>query len=277
MEKLDLKVYFQNGLEFKTNDLYVTLQMGSLTGFYSIFRLNVNLFMAQPMKETLDYFHEGIQPIRSDIKIIPEIPLDDELKEQKQELKKSFEIISKEEELKRKSMATFKRSKSKHIINQYGQVVGKEPINDKQTTNIDTNSKKVKTKKKSEHTHNIFDPEDSMEENMNDLYGTKKTFEVKHVKHPVLSNKTISKKPKQFSDIIFNKKTTMKLSFSKFDVDKAQETIPDDFEIVFNFRCMEENKQWTFEWEQLEQLRNQIIEKLQNNPDLGNIMINGKP
>ena len=109
-----MKVYFQNGLEFKTNDLYVTLQMGSLTGFYSIFRLNVNLFMDQPMKETPEYFENGVRPLRSDVIVKPELPLvavkfEEDLKETKQELKKSQEKIS-EEDLKRKSMANFKRS-----------------------------------------------------------------------------------------------------------------------------------------------------------------------
>ena len=275
-----MKVYFQNGLEFKTNDLYVTLQMGSLTGFYSIFRLNVNLFMDQPMKETPEYFENGVRPLRSDVIVKPELPLvavkfEEDLKETKQELKKSQEKIS-EEDLKRKSMANFKRSKSRHIINQYGQIVGKEPMNEeekaKNNSRILEKSKKKKTN--TELAHNIFDPEDSMEQNMDDLYGTKKTFEVKHVKHPVLGSKPISQKPK--SKTTFTKKTTMKLTFSKFDVDKAQERIPEDFEIVFNFRCMEENKKWSFEWGELEELRNKIIKKLESNPELGKIMINGK-
>ena len=275
-----MKVYFQNGLEFKTNDLYVTLQMGSLTGFYSIFRLNVNLFMDQPMKETPEYFENGVRPLRSDVIVKPELPLvavkfEEDLKETKQELEKSQEKIS-EEDLKRKSMANFKRSKSRHIINQYGQIVGKEPMNEeekaKNNSRILEKSKKKKTN--TELAHNIFDPEDSMEQNMDDLYGTKKTFEVKHVKHPVLGSKPISQKPK--SKTTFTKKTTMKLTFSKFDVDKAQERIPEDFEIVFNFRCMEENKKWSFEWGELEELRNKIIKKLESNPELGKIMINGK-
>lgn len=265
--------------------MYVSLQMGSLTGFYSIFRLNVNLFLDQPMDETIEYFRNDPRPVRSDIKKKPKLPEILDIKEKKEE-KIEEEKIEQEpdnEDLKRKSIANFKRSKSKHIINQYGQIVGKEPMNEEEkllnnSKILEKSKKKPQTKRESENlAHNIFDPDESIEPSMDDLYGTEKTFEVKHIKHPVLSNRCVSKKlTKQPLDLPVEKKSTMKLTFSKFDVDKAQPNIPDDFEIIFNFRCLEDNKQWISEWEELEQLRNQIIKKLETQPDLGRTMLNGK-
>ena len=271
-ENLDLKIYFENGLQFKTNDLYVIMQMGSLTGFYSIFRLNINLFLDYPKLETSPLFKNSKGPLRSDINL----------------KKPMFKKPSKEtpseppedpqEDLKKKSIASFKRSKSKHIINQYGQIVGVEPMSkDEKKENNEkirrkSNMRLKKSAKSEVHMHNIFHPEDSMDE-IEDLYGTENTFEVKHVKHSGIGNLGISEEG-DLPEIA--KKTTMRLTFSKADVDKANQKIPEDFEIIFKMRCVQENKNWSFEWSQLEDLRNELIRKLQENPQLGRVMLNGE-
>jgi hypothetical protein len=280
-EKLDLKVYFDKGLQFKTNDLYVILQMGSLTGFYSIFRLNVNLFLDYPMLESSYLFGKSKIPIRSDLMKKKKPMKIVQKPKEVQPIEKKPEPINENEALKRKSIAKFKRSKSKHIINQYGQIVGKEPNMKKKPEKIEQQPKpkaksQFKQKPKQEFSHNIFDPNESLDDHIDNLYGTENTFEVKHVSHPLLH-----KKPKTEDNVDdlqlpeIASKTTMKLTFRKSDVDKANVKIPDDFEIIFNFRCTEIHKQWAFEWEELEVLRNQIIKQLQETPNLGKIMING--
>ena len=254
--------------------------MGSLTGFYSIFRLNVNLFIDNPMHESSFLFNKSEIPIRSDIKIKKKVLKPTIKPKPVEKVIEQKEEIDENEELKRKSIANFKRSKSKHIINQYGQVVGKESDPSETLKNkkiVKPKSKSdIKKSGKQELAHNIFAPEDTFDDYIDDLYGTENTFELKHVSYP--KPKDDQKKQEveeiQLPDIAC--KTTMKLDFTKQDVDKPYEKIPNDFEIVFNFRCTQVNKQWEFEWEELEVLRNEIIKKLQENPELGNLMINGQ-
>lgn len=289
-EKLDLKVYFDNGLDFKTNDLYVILQMGSLTGFYSIFRLNVNLFVDYPMQEDSQLFRNTTGPVRSDKQTEPVEPepkpepavpdKQDEPAKEKPEEKKQKE----HEDLKRKSIATFKRSKSKHIINQYGQIVGIEKMSDEEKLKSNRRIRgpdaepKPKSQTRSDQlAHNIFHPNESSQSYMEDLYGTEHTFDVKHVKHAPL-NTVKHVKRETDADVLPQKerKTTMRVGFSRRDVDKAHAKIPTDFEIIFNFRCLEESPKWLSEWAELEHLRNEIIRKLESKPDKGYVMINGK-
>lgn len=283
-------MYFEEGVHLETNDLYVILQMGSMTGFYSVFRLNVNLFLDYPMDESSPLFANAKKPVRSDLKkevkqILPkQVALEPKDAEEEK-------VIDEKEEIKKKSILKFKRSKSRHIINQYGQIVGMEPMTDeekkKNNEKIRMNSKikkvkinapekkrpKTKSVRKKADSYNIFAPGDSSsEDDYETLYGTERTFEVKHVSHPALSVEPLKKTPKLSKKI---KKTTMRLSFPRHELDKAYYKLPKDFEIVFHFRCLEEKAEWVQEWEELENLRNEVIAKIEKSPDAGRIMING--
>ena len=304
-QKLDLKVYFKNGLKFSTNDLFVKLKMSTMTGYTGLFHLNVNLFLDYPMREPDNLFQSNLRKSR--------------MFKSARTIKK---VSTSQLEINR---SKFKRSKSKHIINQFGQVVGIDHDDDEEPKEVSLEEAKSSTSKikkynlfdnRKSDANNIHNSSNKKPENNNnlsnlvgselyevhDIYNPKKTSlneadladlyktdkqandnDETTPRHSLLKNaflkpkfnRDLDSKIKNLKSEIFMDKSTMKLVYTREDLDKPHYKVPDDFELVFNFKCLAVNKVWEKEWLELEELREYVFRRLRKDPKLGEYMCDG--
>lgn len=293
-DKLNLIVELKKHLEMNTNDILVKLRLSSITGYYQVFRVNINLHLHDPKTECSELFNQ--------------------ISEQ---MTKSTRHVS----IYRNKSSNKKRTKNMPIYNHLGQAIGvkKVEIDDSEQINSPKNndqnnpkrSKSTKTKdnfnlfKKSKNDkpinrfkkdsginleHNIFDPNF---EGSKDLYNTKSQNNgpVSMNKNPILSNhinkSKLDKNRKSILFIkneeelkkyrnIFNKQNKITVNLEKKDLDKADNQIPFDFELEMNFDCANENVlKWEQKWIEIEKSRIYIVKKLNQDESLGNYMLNG--
>lgn len=107
-DKLDLKVILKEEFNLSTNDLFIRLKVPSITGYQNLFRLNVNLYLPK-------------------LKFENSISVENENNIRMNKSTKSINVSPRNSNL---SGNKLKKSKSRHILNDIGQIIGIEK-NDK--------------------------------------------------------------------------------------------------------------------------------------------------